>query len=60
VHDVLGRRIATLADGIHRAGEHVSTWNGHGVAGHAVPTGVYLLRLSSLGQIETRRVVIMQ
>lgn len=42
VADLLGRRVATLADGPHAAGEHTAIWNADGLA-----TGVYFLRLDA-------------
>jgi hypothetical protein len=42
IHDVSGRRIATLARGVHRAGLHDAEWRGS-----AAPSGVYFVRLRS-------------
>ncbi|WP_412060951.1 DUF1501 domain-containing protein [Rubrivirga sp. IMCC45206] len=42
VYDVLGRRIAQLADGVHRGGAHEVIWD----AG-ALPAGAYVLRLET-------------
>ena len=40
VYDVLGRKVALLADGVIKAGYHSATWNAQNVA-----TGVYFARL---------------
>lgn len=45
-----GRRIARLSDGRFGAGEHSLTWNGEGLDGTAVPSGIYYARLSLDGQ----------
>jgi hypothetical protein len=45
VYDLLGRRVAILADGPMRAGYHEATWSPAGL-----PSGVYLFRLEVEGQ----------
>ena len=45
VYDVLGRRVATLADGDYAGGTHTFLWKGTDDAGLPVSTGVYLYRL---------------
>jgi len=47
IHDLRGRRIATLADGPLLAGEHTITWRGIDDGGRACPSGVYLVRLET-------------
>lgn len=49
VFDVLGRRVATLADGPRAAGTHTVTFEGDGLA-----SGLYLYRLVAGGQERTR------
>ena len=41
--DVFGRRVATLADGPHAAGDHAVRWNAS-----RAPSGAYLVRLEEL------------
>ena len=54
VEDALGRRVATLADGIRQsAGEHTLTLNTAGLR-----TGLYLCRLSTESGTLTRRLVV--
>jgi hypothetical protein len=43
VYDVLGRRVATLAEGRHGAGHHAVTWDADGLA-----SGIYLCRLKAV------------
>ena len=52
VHDVSGRLIRRLADGIMPAGEHSATLEGSGL-----PAGVFLVRLTAGEQIRTERCV---
>ena len=55
VYDVLGRRVATLAEGRRPAGTHRATFAADGrLAG-----GVYFYRLETGGQVETRRMVVL-
>ena len=58
VYDVVGRAVATLADGTREAGEHVTRFE----AG-ALPAGVYVVRLEAVGDdgravVRTRRVTL--
>ena len=53
VFDLLGRRVARLADGDAAAGAHTLSWDASGVA-----LGVYVVRLDAGGERLTRRVVV--
>jgi ELWxxDGT repeat protein len=55
VFDVLGRRVALLADGPVAAGEHALTWE----AG-AAPSGLYLVRLTAGDTVQTQRLTLVQ
>ncbi len=52
VLDLLGRRVATLAEGMHAVGEFTTVWNAEGLA-----TGVYVLRLEA-GRVRTVRKIL--
>lgn len=52
VYDPLGRRVATLAAGLHRAGRHEVVWAPGGAAG-----GVYVARLTGGGPTLARRLI---
>lgn len=54
VLDTSGRRVATLAQGLHAAGVHRLTWTGETGSGRAAP-GMYALRLAAGGRTLTRR-----
>lgn len=55
VVDLLGRRVATLADGMHAAGEYTTIWNADGFA-----TGVYFIRLETGPVRTTRKILLMK
>jgi len=55
VYDILGRRVATLADGKLGAGSHTVNWNARLFA-----SGVYFCRLSTPGFVETRKMVLLK
>jgi flagellar hook assembly protein FlgD len=45
IHDLAGRRVATVVDGYVDAGPRVWTWNGRDGGGRALPSGLYLAHL---------------
>ena len=55
VFDILGREIATLAEGMQASGPHVIQWNPKGVA-----SGVYRYRLTAGSYSKTLRMVIVR
>jgi len=55
VHDLAGRRIATLAHAAYEAGEHPFTWNGAGAH-----DGLYFVRLTVNGQVLSTRVAMLR
>jgi hypothetical protein len=58
VYDVLGRRVATLADESFDAGTHVVTWDGTGTQGEALPSGMYFVKLDAAGTSSVRKVLL--
>ncbi len=60
VHDLQGRRIATLREGVLPAGEQSVVWNGRGVGGALMGSGVYLVHLRSGGRDHVERVVLLK
>ncbi|HPF70594.1 MAG TPA: Ig-like domain-containing protein, partial [Candidatus Krumholzibacteria bacterium] len=60
VFDVRGRLVAKLVDGDLPAGAHSVVWDGHDGRGAPVGSGVYLYRLESGGQAETRRMTLVK
>ena len=57
VYNVLGQPVHTLVDQVQAAGAYQASWNGRDRRGAAVAAGVYLVRLSYPGGIQTRRLV---
>ncbi|MDH3890476.1 MAG: S8 family serine peptidase [candidate division Zixibacteria bacterium] len=55
VFNIRGQKIATLADGIHSAGQHTIEWDASAYA-----SGVYLYRLTTSEFAETRKMVLMK
>jgi ELWxxDGT repeat protein len=53
VFDVLGRRVALLEDGPVAAGEHSLTWEAD-----ALPSGLYLVRLTAGDAVQTQRLTL--
>lgn len=56
IHDVRGRRIATLLDGTLEAGAYGLAWDGRGEDGEPVPPGVYFARLLQGGEAAVRKI----
>ena len=48
IHDLQGRRVKRLADGLFPSGGHSLSWDGTGDGGSLAPRGVYFVRLSAL------------
>jgi flagellar hook assembly protein FlgD len=59
VHDLRGRRVATLADEERDAGRHQATWDGRDADGRGLPPGIYYLRLAAGGMVAARRVLLL-
>lgn len=48
--DVQGRRVKTLASGVHEAGWHAIRWNGEGEGGGRIGAGIYFVRFRADGR----------
>ena len=60
VYDVTGRRVTILANGAHAAGTHTLTWNGHDAHGHDLPSGTYVVRLTTPSEEEATKVTLIE
>ena len=60
VYDIQGRLVRRLWQGRLAGGEHQLSWDGRDDAGRAVATGVYLSRLETLEQIQTRKMLLLR
>jgi hypothetical protein len=59
VHDLQGRAVATLVDGLVGRGDRTVIWSGRDAAGRRLAAGVYLLRLTAEGGTEARRPLVL-
>lgn len=57
VHDVGGRLVETLVDGVQPPGRHTVTWDGRDAMGGRVRAGAYFLRLSADRRTAARKIV---
>ncbi|MCX6640253.1 MAG: T9SS type A sorting domain-containing protein [bacterium] len=55
VYNILGSKVATLVSGKQSAGDHTVSWNATGNA-----SGVYLVRLETVEEAVTRKVVVVK
>lgn len=60
VYDMMGRKVATLVDGVRSAGTHAVGWNGQSDDGQDLASGVYLLRMEAGNQSSTQRLTIVR
>jgi len=60
IHDVLGRRVATVAHGEFASGIHRLAWSGASDGGSAVPNGMYYARFRSGQTVTTKTFVILR
>ncbi|MEZ4386395.1 MAG: FlgD immunoglobulin-like domain containing protein [Candidatus Krumholzibacteriia bacterium] len=58
--DLRGRRVARLAGGFLAAGRHQVAWDASDDAGRGLPSGVYLLRLTSAQGVKASRVALVR
>lgn len=56
VYDMTGRRVAVLADQVYGTGLHALEWDGDDTTGKAVSCGTYLVRMETLGNVESRKI----
>ncbi len=60
IFDAAGRRVATLVDRVQDAGDHEVIWNGTGLDGRNVASGIYLYRLTAGKRTRTRKMVLLR
>ncbi len=59
-YDLLGRKVSTLLNAELSAGWHEISWQAKDDAGRSLPSGTYLLQLSTGEFVQTRRVVLLR
>ncbi|MFC1486035.1 T9SS type A sorting domain-containing protein, partial [Candidatus Latescibacterota bacterium] len=60
VYDILGRRIAVLADGIFAPGTHQVVWWSRDSSGRPVSSGIYFYRVCAGDMVVTKKMVLMR
>lgn len=60
LYDLLGQSVATIVRGHSVAGTHKAQWDGLDDAGQPLASGVYLYRLQSALQTETRKLLLIR
>lgn len=60
IYDVQGRLVRGLWSGLLAAGAHQLSWDGRDEAGRTAATGIFLYRLQSVGQSETRKMLLLR
>ncbi|MBU8933313.1 MAG: T9SS type A sorting domain-containing protein [candidate division Zixibacteria bacterium] len=61
IYNVLGQKVRTLINRHYEAGiKHVVTWYGDNDGGQPVATGVYFYRLTTDGQTQTRKMLLIK
>ena len=60
VYDAAGRRVRVLMDATPAAEATTIRWNGTDATGSAVSSGVYFLKVTSGGAVETRKLVVVK
>lgn len=60
VYNLLGQRIAVLVDDIKAAGVYTVQWHGKDTSGRQVSTGIYLVKLEAVDQVQIRRMTLLK
>ncbi len=60
VHDVRGRLVRTVVDGVMDLGDHVMQWDGRGDDGLRAPAGMYFIQLQTTQASRVQRVVVVR
>ena len=60
VFNLTGQQVATLAEGVRKAGAYTVHWDGCDDNGRELASGVYLYRLRSGQHVETRKLLLLQ
>jgi hypothetical protein len=60
IYDATGRLVRTLLSQPMRSGAHTEHWNGTGLHGQRMPSGVYFLRMQVGKKVRARTIVLMK
>ncbi|MGH2571415.1 MAG: S8 family peptidase [bacterium] len=60
IHDVAGRRVRALVEGVRPEGRHEVRWDGRDDAGTQVSAGVYFARIEAGGRADVRKIALVR
>jgi hypothetical protein len=60
VHNLVGQQVAILTQGARQAGAHVLTWDGRDGNGRPLASGIYVYRLQTKAQQQTRKLLLLR
>ena len=60
VFNLTGQRVATLVDGVRNAGTYTVGWDGRDNSGRGLASGIYLYRLRTGQQVQSRKLLLLQ
>jgi hypothetical protein len=60
IYDLLGNLLRTLYEGDQEIGYHEYTWNATDQGGSVLPSGIYFVRLSLDGDIQTKKMILVK
>jgi len=60
VYNILGQEVAILINGFQPGGLHTVTWDGRNDHGNETPSGIYFARLTTVGIMMTRKMVLLR
>ncbi|MCK6615538.1 MAG: T9SS type A sorting domain-containing protein [Ignavibacteriaceae bacterium] len=60
IYDMLGREVATLVRGDHKAGYYTVEWNGRNDYGVPVSSGMYIYRIKAGNFVQTKKMMMMK
>ena len=60
VFDTRGREIRILDEGTKPAGEHTVVWDGSGMSGERMSSGIYIVRLAAGARVFVQKILLVQ
>jgi flagellar hook assembly protein FlgD len=60
VYNIVGQKVATLANGSYRVGSYNVIWNGRDSAGNPAASGIYYYRLKTGDNVETKKMTLLK
>ncbi len=60
IHDLAGRLVRTLEQGVRESGEHRILWHGEDDGGRRQPSGVFFVRVVSGDEVRSRKIMMLK